>query len=349
VEPIYINIEAVQCSNRCRHCEVTHEPLRGHLSRDEIRTWADGIRREADRLGVDVRPGITNSETRDHPEWREILADLGHGLFGRALPTNGRQIARHPELIEELKDGRVEWLHLALGGGCPETHDAFTRRPGSLDDLITTARLAHEAGIHVYWSYIAYRPLSEIARMSELARSISERFAAGRFDHKGGIDHGIVLVKPQGEGWGMEHLRPTRSDLAELPEWAGIERFARWSGAGCETEGELVEALCSTDRQVGCIERGEPECGGAGLVACRNGDVYPSCHERHAAYLLGNLNTDGLASILDRLSGTNPPPALAVRRRGLPELAATYGDPVGDRLHSGCSLCRTLVSRALAG
>jgi len=185
--------------------------------------------------------------------------------------------------------------------------------------------------------------------MSELARSISERFAAGRFDHKGGIDHGIVLVKPQGEGWGMEHLRPTRSDLAELPEWAGIERFARWSGAGCETEGELVEALCSTDRQVGCIERGEPECGGAGLVACRNGDVYPSCHERHAAYLLGNLNTDGLASILDRLSGTNPPPALAVRRRGLPELAATYGDPVGDRLHSGCSLCRTLVSRALAG
>jgi hypothetical protein len=36
-----------------------------------------------------------------------------------------------------------------------------------------------------------------------------------------------------------------------------------------------------------------------------------------------------------------------VRRRGLAELAASYGDPDSDLLHSGCSLCRTLVRRAL--
>lgn len=345
---IHINIEAVQCSNRCLHCEVAHEPLRGHLSRDEIRAWADGIRRTAHRLGMDVRPGITNSETFDHPQWREIKADLGDEGFGRGFPTNGRQIARHPELIGELKDRGVEWLHLALGGGSPETHDAFTRRPGSLDDIIATAGIAHEAGLHVAWAYFAYRPLSEIARMSELARSISERFAAGRFDHKGGIDQSIYLIKPQGEGWGMEHLRPMGSDLAGLPEWASAECFSGWFGAGCETEGELVEALRTIDRQIGCIERGEPECGGSGLVACRNGDVYPACHERTPDYLLGNLNTDGLGAILDRLH-TSPPPGIAIRRHGLPELAARYGDPDSDRLHSGCSLCRTLISRALPG
>ncbi len=296
---------------------------------------------------MDVRPGITSSETFDHPQWREIKADLGDEGFGRGFPTNGRQIARHPELIEELKERGVEWLHLALGGGSPETHDAFTRRRGSLDDIVATAGIAHEAGFHVNWNYIAYRPLSEIARMSELAKSISEPFAAGRFDHKGGIDQGIVLVKPQGAGWSLERLRPASSDLADLPDWAGAERFPDWYGAGCETEGELVAALRTTDRQVGCVERGEPECGGSGLVACRNGDVYPACHERTPNYLLGNLNTDGLGSILDRLSAS-PPPAIAIRRRGLPELAATYGDPNSDKLHSGCSLCRTLVSRALA-
>jgi MoaA/NifB/PqqE/SkfB family radical SAM enzyme len=344
---VNLNLEVIQCSNLCRHCEATHEPLRGHLSRDEFRTWADGIRREGDYLGVQVEPGLNNSETFDHPEWREILADLADDRFGRAFATNGRQIAREPHLIEELKERGVEWIQLTLGGGSPETHDAFTRRRGSLKDIITTARLAHASGVHIVWNYVAYRPLSEIARMSELAKSISGPFAAGRFDHKGGIDQSISLIKPQGEGTKIEHLRPTRSDLAELPQWADIERFARWSGAGCETEGELVTALCTTDRQVGCMEQGHPECGGSCLVACRNGDVYPYCHERHPAHLLGNLNTDGLGSILDRLSGTNPPPAIAIRRRGLPELAASYGDPEGDRLHSGCSLCRTLVSRAL--
>ena len=308
----------------------------------------DGIRREADHLGVQIEIGLNNSETLDHPEWREILSDLGHETFGRTIATNGRQIARDPRLIEELKERGVEWMQLTLGGGVHETHDAFTRRPGSLQDIIAAASLAHAAGVHVAWAYIAYRPLTEIARMSELARSISGPFAAGRYDHKGGIDQCIFLVKPQGAGTGMEHLRPSRADLAELPQWADAERFSRWFGVGCETEGELVNALCTTEKRIGCLELGHPVCGGMGLVACRNGDVYPYCHESHPAYLLGNLNKGGLGSVLDRFTGTAPPPGLAIRRLGLPELAASYGDPDGDRLHSGCSLCRTLVSRAVS-
>lgn len=343
-----IALEAVECSNRCRHCEVSYGPRRRHLSRDEIRSWADEIRRQTELLGVQVEVGLNNSEMLDHPQWREILADSGRDKLGRAFATNGRRIAREPQLIEELTERGVEWLQLTLGGGSAETHDEFARRPGALDDIVTTAKIAHAAGVHVYWNYIAYRPLSEIARMSDLAKSISGPFADGRFDHKGGIDQGIMLVKPQGEGTKMEHLRPARADLAELPEWAGVARFGTWFGAGCETEGELVNALCHTDRRVGCLEQGHPECGGCWLVACRNGDIYPYCHERRPAYLLGNPITGGLRSILERLSGDNPPPALAIRRRGLAELAAHYGDPAGGKLHSGCSLCRTLVSRALA-
>ena len=340
---ISIALDAIECSNHCRHCEVTYGPRRRHLSRDEIRSWADRIRRETERLGVQAEIGCNNSELLDHPEWREILADFGREELGRAFATNGRAIAREPQLIEELKDRGVEWIQLTLGGGSPETHDAFTRRPGSLEDIIATARIAHASGLHVYWNYIAYCPLAEIARMSELAKSISGPFADGRWDHKGGIDQGIMLVKPQGEGAKTEHLRPTRADLAELPEWAGLERFGRSFGVGCETEGELVTALRTTERRFGCLELGQ---GGCWLVACRNGDAYPQCHERRPAYLLGNLNEDGLGGILDRFLGADPPLALAIRRRGLAELAARYGDPAGDRLHSGCSLCRTLVRRA---
>lgn len=343
---ISIALEAIECSNRCKHCEASHVPRRRHLSRDEIRSWADRMKKEAEDLGVQVEIGWNNSELFDHPQWREIRVDFGCERFNRGLPTNGRQIAREPELIHELKERGVEWLQLTLGGGTPETHDAFTCRPGSFEDILNTARIAHSAGVHVDWNYIAYRPLSEVARMSEVARSISGPYAMGKFDHKGGIDQGIMLVKPQGEGVKMEHLRPTRADLAELPEWATKERFGTWSGVGCETEGEMVAALVNSNRCIGCIECEYGECSGAGLIVSRNGDVYPYCHERDPAYLLGNVNDEGLGRVLERWFN-DPPLAVAIRRRGLAESAAVYGDADGDKLHNGCSFCRTLVVRAL--
>jgi len=331
-----------------RHCETSYGPRRRHLSRDEVSTWADRIRQQAERAGVIVETGVNNSELLDHPQWRKILADLGRESLGPPFATNGRAIARDPSLLDELKQRGVEWLQLTLGGGSAETHDWFTRRRGSFDNICRTAQAAHERGLHVVWMYIAYRPIAEIARMSELAKSISAPFAAGRYDHKGGIDQGIYLIKPQAEGTRIEQLRPTRADLAELPEWACGDRFCNWFGAGCATEGELVTGLSDGARTVGCLELGQEVFGGMGLVVCRNGDVYPYCHERQPKYLLGNLSQEGgLETVLGRLHGRNPPLALAVRRRGLPELAARYGDPEGDRLHSGCSLCRTLVARAL--
>jgi len=251
--------------------------------------------------------------------------------------------------VNELRARGVEWLQLTLGGGSAEVHDWFTCRPGSFEDICSTARIAQAAGMHVCWVYVAYRPLAEVVCMSEVATAISRPYQAAQYAHKGGIDQGLFLTKPQGKGKRTEHLRPTLSDLTELPEWACREHFANWSGAGCETEAELVNALCNTGRRVGCLELGYPECCGYGLTLCRNGDVYPYCHERHPDFLLGNLNADGgMERVVEAFFGDSSPPALSIRRRGLAELAATYGDRTNETLHSGCSLCRTLVTRALS-
>jgi MoaA/NifB/PqqE/SkfB family radical SAM enzyme len=277
-----------------------------------------------------------------------VLSDLGQWELGPGLATNGRRISREPAVLDELKARGVAWLQLTLGGGSPEIHDWFTRRTGSFDCLCRSAELAHARGLHVAWVYIAYRPLAELARMSRVAQAISWEHEGQDYAHKGGIDQCVFLVKPQGEGRAMEDLRPRLSDLASLPPDLTRERFARSFGAGCETEGELVVALCDSGRQVGCLE--QDLCGGVSRwVVSSNGDAYPYCHERHPHHLLGNLSADGgLARALERFRGSRPPPALAIRRRGLPELAAAYGDRRSDTLHSGCSLCRTLVARALA-
>lgn len=161
------------------------------------------------------------------------------------------------------------------------------------------------------------------------------------------VEEGVRLVKPQGQGWTMEHLRPTEADLRDLPDHLH-DRFPTSFGAGCDTEGELVRSLREGRRAVGCIERGTP-CAPNCLVLCRNGDLYPLCHDRTPEYLLSNLLQGGLGDAVERLRGSDPPRGVAVRRRGLAELADECGDPESDKLHSGCSLCRTLVRRALEG
>jgi MoaA/NifB/PqqE/SkfB family radical SAM enzyme len=332
---VTIALDAVDCSNRCRHCEVVMGSHQRHLSRDEIRAWAERVRGEGQRLGIEVEVGLTNTELLDHPQWREICDDLGCARFAHGFPTNGRQIAREPTLIDELRERGVESIQLTLGGGSAATHDAFAGRPGSFDDIVHSARAVLTRGMRVAWAYIAYRPLAEVADMSALARSIVG-------DE---VDESIFLVKPQRAGAKMEDLRPIRAELEQLPEHLR-GRFPTWCGAACETEGELVAAIVRGDRQIGCLETGDGHLSWS-LVVYRNGDVYPLCHEREPAFLIGNLDRDGLGRVVERLRGADVP-ALALRRKGLPELAARYGDPAGDSLHSGCSLCRTLVRRALA-
>ncbi len=115
ITPISISLDVIECSNYCQHCEVTHAPRGKSLSRDETMAWAKQIKREAERLGVPVEIGLKNSELLDHPEWRELCSDLGWEHFERGFLTNGRQIARDQQLIEELKERGVEWAAAHAG------------------------------------------------------------------------------------------------------------------------------------------------------------------------------------------------------------------------------------------
>jgi MoaA/NifB/PqqE/SkfB family radical SAM enzyme len=329
-------IDAVQCSSRCRHCEVTHGRSQRHLTLQEISRWRDRIHEMAAQAGTSVEVGLTNKEFLDHPRWREIHRELGGGRWGPYLATNGRRIAREPELIGELKEKGFQRVQLTLFGPEAATHDEFARRPGAFQDRMTAGRLAREAGLPVDWVYIAYSPLSALGAMSRIAHELFGPEA----------NESVFLIKPQGQGLKMEHLRPSEAELQQAPEHL-LSRFPRWFGAGCETEGDLVLALREGKRRIGCRETGgDPD---RQLILYRNGDAYPVCHECEPAYLLGNLERDGLQPVLDALRGADPPRALALRRRGLQELAMRYGDGAGKRLHHGCSLCRTLVRRALAG
>jgi MoaA/NifB/PqqE/SkfB family radical SAM enzyme len=344
---IYFAIEAVECSNCCRHCETTFAPRRNHMRLEEVARWAEFMHQQMARTGVTVNLTLNNSELLDHPQWRELRELLGEIEPIRSLATNGRRLAREPELFEELKTLGLQWIQLVLVGGTVEKHDWLTRRPGSFTDIIRAGENAVAAGVHIDWGYLAFRPLSEIMHAFEVAKRISGPVDAEAFAHKGGIDQSIVLIKPQGAGIEMEHLRPSKHDLQELPEWMQA-RFASSFGAACETEAELVEALTCDNRKIGCIEQGFTICGGCGYVVSRNGDVYPYCHERTEAYRLGNLYDDGgFEKIIAKINGENPPLGMVIRQRGLAELAEKYGDRSSDKLHSGCSLCRTLVKRTI--
>jgi acyl-CoA synthetase (AMP-forming)/AMP-acid ligase II len=102
--PISLQLDALSCANRCRHCETTYGPRQRALSRDEIRAWRARVLREAEQLGVEVEVGFTHREVLDHPDWRGVSEEFGQATLYRALATNGRRLAREPELLNELRE-----------------------------------------------------------------------------------------------------------------------------------------------------------------------------------------------------------------------------------------------------
>jgi len=298
--------------------------------------------------------------------------------------TNGWSIARDPEFLNKLvdagflaPDGHAQLTLLGLG----ESHDKRAGRKNAFQDIKTAADRLIDGGFGIQWIYIldgnnvdeiseiskwahkkgcgnyksGMKPLTEMndieldaltkvtgINMHEMAEK--ERRDPGTEKTEAPFPEGTFLIKPQGKGRFL--ARPNASDLERLP--ASLRPSCNWCGAACETEKDLVRAMATGEKKIGCIEarRNLPE-DQMSLVLEPDGNLYPKCHEIHEAYYLGNIHKDSFADIMERYRNNKAPALYALRAIGLKKLAAGYGKPDCNELHTGCSFCRTLVNRYL--
>lgn len=172
--PLSVILELTnRCNERCVHCYVDLDDVRGELTTDEVLRILDELR-AAGTLFLTLTGGEIFLRKDALPIARRAR-ELG---FALRLFSNGTLIDEEKaRAIAEIGPLAVE---LSLFSLDPEKHDAVTRRPGSLDKTLRAARLLTERGATVVLKAPLMHGLADERRaVAAFARSIG---ASSKFD-----------------------------------------------------------------------------------------------------------------------------------------------------------------------
>jgi pyrroloquinoline quinone biosynthesis protein E len=167
------------CNNHCPDCSnpFSKEQPSVALSRGEWIQLLEQIGPEATRIR------LTGGEPTLHPDFLEILETAAANHAAVSIFTNGRW--RKPrELIQQVRNlPMVAGFLVSLHGATVESHESFTRTPGSFVETLANIQMAMDQGVRVALSVVLNRyNLGEIEAIGELAERLGvEHVAFNRF------------------------------------------------------------------------------------------------------------------------------------------------------------------------
>jgi hypothetical protein len=244
-----VALDMFGCPNRCRHCYLDTPPAAtARMTEDEVR-WA------VEQIRAFKRPG------EQQPLWREIrvstwvrepdysddyrrLYELENELSG--LPSQRAEwellsiwrAARDPDYARWAHNIGVRVCQISFFGLENVTDWAHRRRGAFRDALIATERLL-AAGIRPRWQwFFTKRIITDLPGLIELSRELRLRERCETLD--GPFTLFIHCPSPDGEGWNLEHLRPTLRDLERIPSWLRDQSEKHIGQPLGEPEGRLV-------------------------------------------------------------------------------------------------------------
>lgn len=232
------NLACVHCYNFDRSAAAPRERTGKELSFEEIQSAIDQLA-EAGCLYL----SFTGGEALVHPRLEELIRYARSKRFVVKLKTNGSLLT--DETVRMLQDAGVAQIDVSVYGATPETHDAFTRRPGSHANTVAGVRRAVAAGIGVRVNMSLVRAnVNEVDRMVELARDLGCTYGLDPF----------ITARQDGTTSSMEERidRETLKTLYRGP----LGRFLHGPDP-------------SPDRSVQCA------CARSNVAISATGDVYP--------------------------------------------------------------------------
>lgn len=360
-EDIGLAFDMHGCPNRCRHCWLDHQvvtPPRARMTEAEVR-WAAAQFRAFRRPGEDRPPWrrfhvaswIREPDYSDH--YRRL-----HALeveLSDAPPARDRyevlsvwRLARDQEYAHWAYDLGIRECQLSFFG-LEQTTDWACRRRGAFRDLLVATERLLAAGIRPRWQLFLLKPLiPDLPGLIALAEELRLR---ERCEALGGsFPFWMHSPSPDGAAFGLEHLRPTDRDLERAPRAFLEQTEARLGRPIGVPERTLLRTLREdsgpTVRAISEATGGNP----VWFYVAPNFDVYLSFTEVRPAFCLGNLRTDGVASVLDAYEHDRTPGLQAMFTMLTSELARRYGRPYGRRLYdTGDLQWRWVVMQAREG
>lgn len=327
-EAFFVDLHAMPCTNRCRHCWAGGSREHGCAPPEQVTSVLEKL--------ADLRPRIPQlgfflyDEPTVHPQFIEIveraaaLGLLGEGCF---LPTNGSVLAGAPdEVWERLKAAGVGWLQLTAYG-LERTHDSFAGRRGAFRDVVATIRRAEEHGLG-WWAGVILHE----GNVSEVRETVSHLKGLAA---KGEANVGWFPFLWQGRG--REASRVRLADYERLP----AEESAR--ATAFVTEAEAVRRILD-DAELSAKPATEPVCkvltfqvdreldvfcGGS----CDSGGIAAAVPELRDAFRLGALGDGGFLPLLESYRAASPPALRALAGVTWGDLAERHGDRDNDEIY----------------
>jgi len=147
-----------RCNLNCVHCGSPAENvnLKEELSTEEVIAAFDEIANDFDMTKF-RHINITGGEPFVRKDLLDILKQISKHPYYRNIDiqTNGTYIARHPEILNELKKYGVTGLGISIDG-LKETHDAFRNIKGGFELASKAAQLSVQAGYVVTISVVVH-------------------------------------------------------------------------------------------------------------------------------------------------------------------------------------------------
>jgi hypothetical protein len=242
------------------------------------------------------------------------------------------RLARDPEYAPWAHSIGVRVCQLSFFG-LEKVTDWACRRRGAFRDALTATERLLAAGIRPRWQwFFTKRIMPDLPGLIALARELNLR---ERCEALGGpFTLFMHCPSPDGEAWRLEHVRPTVADAERVSEWLREQDAAAILRPVGEPESRLVHLLYG-ERQPTAGAISERILGNELLwfEILPGFDVYSNLGGLTPAWRLGNLKTDGLASILDTLENDRTPGLRAIFRVPVCELAHRFGHPRGQRVY----------------
>ena len=328
-ENITIALDMYGCPNRCRHCWLGHSP-NGNLTEEDLQFVASQFRPFTDCLKVYdwYREPDYKDNYRELWNLCEKLSDDREEHF--ELISVWR-IVRDKEYVRWLSSLGLKKAQLTLFGGQEKT-DYYTGRKGAYHEILEAIEILLQNEISPRIQFFVNKDtVDELPFVDELIRTLDLENRCSTFG--GEFSFFTIIGSCDGENEKLYNIRITPDDLKKIPPMLKAYTLKHYGANTLEdvfgqTEQELLKKLLH-DRATESYVSETPV-----FYIDSKFDVYPNISATEPHWLLGNLKTDGIDTVLCNYTDNKSPAQHTRATVPLCEIAASQGDITSQRLFS---------------